>query len=213
MLKVHHIVEYCTELKELSLHMTDLHEKSIDILVSNLTLKIEKLDLFDMEYLRDEHVYILVTRCNKITELNLGGLTSITKHSLNLISEHLQSTLVKLDLQFTEIEFDLSDLLVVKNMKKLKLFCFPLCSPSKLGGENPLNFEEDRRRMEKLLPNVWVDWEDCYENARIASPSQLEYNDYSGVLEINHLQGIWEIKAESICPKYLKLGWKLAGQN
>ena len=72
---IQHIVKNCTELKELSLHMTTLHAKSIEILVSNLTLKIEKLDLFDMEYLRDEHVNILVTRCNKITELILGGLT------------------------------------------------------------------------------------------------------------------------------------------
>ena len=204
---IHEIVENCTELKEFSLKRTNLPVGLIDILVFNLTSKIEKLDLFDMTYLRDEHVKILVTRCNKITDLNLGGSTSITKHSLNLISEHLQSTLVKLDFYFTEIEFDFNDLLVVKKMKKLKLFCCPLYGLY-LGGDNPLNLEEDRRRMEKLLPNVWVDWEDCHENARIARPSQLESNDYSGVLEINHLQGIWEIKSESICPKYLKLGWK-----
>ena len=48
---IQHIVKNCTELKELSLHMTTLHVKSIEILVSNLTSKIEKLDLFDMEYL------------------------------------------------------------------------------------------------------------------------------------------------------------------
>ena len=204
---IHEIVENCTELKEFSLKRTNLPVGLIDILVFNLTSKIEKLDLFGMTYLRDEHVKILVTRCNKITDLNLGGSTSITKHSLNLISEHLQSTLVKLDFYFTEIEFDFNDLLLVKKMKKLKLFCFPLYGLY-LGGDNPLNFEEDRRRMEKLFPNVWVDSLDCLENARIARPTQLEYNDYSGVLEINHLQGIWEIKAESICPKYLKLGWK-----
>ena len=204
---IHEIVENCTELKEFSLSRTDLPVELIDILVFNLTSKIEKLDLFAMTYLRDEHVKILVTRCNKITDLNLGGSTSITKHSLNLISEHLLSTLVNLNFYFTEIGFELNDLLVVKKMKKLKLFCCPLYGLY-LGGDNPLNLEEDRRRMEKLFPNVWV--EDCLENARIARPTQLEYNDYSGVLEINHLQGIWEIQAESICPKYLKLGWKLA---
>jgi hypothetical protein len=207
---IHEIVENCTELKEFRRSRTDLPVGLIDILVFNPTSKIEKLDLFAMTYLRDEHVKILVTRCNKITDLHLGGSTSITKNALNLISEHLQSTLVKLDLNFTEIEFDLSDLLVVKKLKNLKLFCFPLHSPNNLWGGNPLKFEEDRRRMEKLLPNIWVDWEDCHGNARIARPSQLEYNDYSGVLEINHLQGIWEIQAESICPKNLKLGWKLA---
>ena len=80
---IQQIVKNCTELKELSLHRTALHVKSIDILVSNLTSKIEKLDLFDMRNLKDEHVNILVTRCNKITELNLGGWTSMTKHSVN----------------------------------------------------------------------------------------------------------------------------------
>ena len=67
------IVENCTELVELSLHMTKLCKKSVDILCSGLTSKIEKLDLFDMVYLSDNHVEKLVTRCNKITELNLGG--------------------------------------------------------------------------------------------------------------------------------------------
>ena len=76
--------------------MTKLSESSIDFLVSNLTSKIEKLDLFDIPCLNDEHVKELVTRCNKITDLNLGGRNSITKQSMNFIIEHLQLTLVKL---------------------------------------------------------------------------------------------------------------------
>ena len=170
----------CTELKELSLHMTNLHEKSIDILVSNLTLKIEKLDLFDMEYLGDEHVNILVTRCKNITELNLGGLTSITKNSLNIINQNLKSTLVKLNFAFTDVMLDLSDIFDLKNMEKLELFCYDLFP-------NP-------RCMEKLNPIVWEKHDPG--NTKIASPSQQKYNPNSRFWEINHIQGLWEIKTE-----------------
>ena len=178
--KVYNIVKMCTELKELSLHMTDLHEKSIDILVSNLTLKIEKLDLFDMEYLGDEHVNILVTRCKNITELNLGGLTSITKNSLNIINQNLKSTLVKLNFAFTDVMLDLSDIFDLKNMEKLELFCYDLFP-------NP-------RWMDKLKPIVWVEYDPG--NIKIACPSQQKYNPNSRFWEINHTQGLWEIKTE-----------------
>ena len=176
------IVKNCTELKELSLHRTRLHVKSIDILVSNLTSKIEKLDLFDMSNLKDEHVNILVTRCNKITELNLGGWTSITKHSLNFISEHLKSTLVKLSFEATAIRFDLNDILKLKKMEKLKLFYYDPRFANII----------ELRRMQKLLPNVWVNFDS--KEQRIACPSQREYNGFW--FNFNHLHGFWEIKAE-----------------
>ena len=191
---IQQIVENCTELKELSLRRTPLHVESIDILVFNLTPKIEKLDLFHMAYLTDEHVKVLVTRCSKITELNVGGSTLITKKSLNFISEHLESTLVKLDFIITEFLFDVSDLLVVKNMKRLKLFRFPLYSPDSTRSILK-HYEEDKKSMEKLLPNIWVD---CahFEKTRIAGPSQTEYIYNNGLPEINPFQGIWEIKSE-----------------
>ena len=191
---IQQIVKNCTELKELSLHRTPLHVESIDILVFNLTPKIEKLDLFHMAYLRDEHVKVLVTRCSKITELNVGGSTLITKHSLNFISEHLESTLVKLDFMLTEFLFNVSDLLVVKNMKKLKFFRFPLYSPDSTRSILK-HYEEDRKSMKKLLPNIWVLCS-YLEKTRIAVPSQTEYIYNNGLPEINPFQGIWEIKAE-----------------
>ena len=83
---IRQIVENCTELKELSLHTTNLCEKSIDFLVSNLTSNIEKLDLFDQPLLRYRHVKKLVTRCNKIKELNVGGSCSITRKTYDRIT-------------------------------------------------------------------------------------------------------------------------------
>ena len=197
---IQHIVKNCTELKELSLHMNNLNLTSIDILVSNLTLKIEKLDLFDMEYLWDEHVNILVTRCNKITELNLGGLTSITKLSLNIINEHLKSTLVKLNFAFTDAIFDLSDIFELKNMEKLELFCYDLCpNPTSWFHKNllPQDFSTRkamRRWMEALKPIIWVEFDPG--NKKIACPNQQKYNPNSGFWEVNHIQGFWEIKTE-----------------
>ena len=71
---IQQIVGNCTELKELSLHDVYLTKNSIEILVSKLTTKIEKLDLFYMYHLRDTHVKTLkVTRCNKITDRSKRG--------------------------------------------------------------------------------------------------------------------------------------------
>ena len=100
------IVETCTELKELSLCKTFLCETSIDFLVSNLTSQIEKLDLFNMDSLTDNHVKKLVTRCNKITNLNLGGWNSTTRQSLNLIIENLKLTLERLSYVPSFVKFN-----------------------------------------------------------------------------------------------------------
>ena len=170
------IVENCKELEELCLHKTGLHETSIDFFVSNLTSKIQKLDLFGMSHLRDEHVKVLATRCQKITELNLGGWNSgITKKSLSLIIEHLKLTLVKLNLEFTEVRFDLSDLVELKNMKKLKFLHYD-------HGEETLLI---LWKLEQLMPNLKINSK--YVNTRIASPRYPEDNP---------CQGFWEIKAE-----------------
>ena len=169
------IVENCTELTELSLRMTMLCEKSVDILVLNLTSKIEKLDLFDMSFLRDCHVKKLVTRCSKITELDLGGRrTSITKQSLNFIIEHLQSTLVKLNLAHTRAILDQNDLLKLKSMEKLTLLYYK-CR------------DVDKRWLKKKLPNLWI-YSNSFgllDNPTIASPRHPEYD-----------QGFWEIKCK-----------------
>ena len=105
--------------------MTKLCKKSVDILCSGLTSKIEKLDLFDMVFLSDNHVEKLVTRCNKISELNLGGWrTSITKLSLNFIIEHLQFNLVKLNLCYTKAEFNSTNFFKLKSMLKLEVLFY-----------------------------------------------------------------------------------------
>ena len=171
---VQEIVENCTELKELSLHMTKLSESSTDFLVSNLTSKIEKLDLFNIPCLKDEHVKKLVTRCNRITELNLGGRNSITKLSLNFIIEHLQLTLVKLGVKNVQFNF-----LKLKSMKKLKILCIDYNNWSHL----------DRTMLKKLLPKLTIFYYDSISpiGPIIAVPNHRRFNE---------CRGLWEIKVE-----------------
>ena len=174
---IQQIVENCTELKELSLSMTMLCKKSVDFLVSNLTLKIEKLDLFYMNRLTDKHVKKLVTRCNKITELNLGGVNLITKQSLSFIIENLQLTLVKLNFKFTLVRFNLNDLLQLKRVENLKLLIYDM--------DEYWNYI-DWRWLKQQLPNIQLNANSG--NIIIAIPCQPKYKSYS--------KGFWEIKAE-----------------
>ena len=185
-----HILENCTELKELSLNSTKLCETSVDNLVSNLTSKIEKLDLCDIPCVGDKHVKTLVTRCKKLTELNLGGETSITRQSLKYVIENLQSTLVRLNLLFTNIKLDSSDFYQLTNMEKLRLFCYDDDGSGKI------------RRLKKMLFNVQID--DHTGNIRIASPSGMTKEHY-GFWEINaKREELFKVRSKVIYTKYSK---------
>ena len=85
---IKNIVDNCVELKQLNLAGTNLSEKSIEYLVNNLTVKMEKLSLFHLSAVSDEYIKILVKRCNRISALDLGS-TSITDDSLTSIIENL----------------------------------------------------------------------------------------------------------------------------
>ena len=166
------IVKTCTELKEISLFMTNLCEKSIHYLVSNLTSNIEKVDLFNMNRLRDKDVKKLVTRCNKITDLNLGGWNSTTSRSLNLIIENLKVTLERLSLT-SFVRFNQNDLFNLDRLEKLEVLCF----------DGIMGFVNDDGWLKQHLPNVRI-----YANPRkrkIAIPREPGYNR----------QGFWDIKA------------------
>ena len=191
------IVENCTQLKELSLSMTKLCTSSIDTLVSNLTVKIEKLDLYAMYALRDKHVKTLVTRCNRITELNLGGWTSITEKSLNFIIERLQLTLVKLDLEATHLNFDSSAIFKLKSMGKLKFLCYD-------------NIHIDGRWLQKQLPNLQINSEPG--NTRIAIPCKLDYLRISDLLKSGQISKRFRATISNDCqylwPKKLNFCYK-----
>ena len=84
---IQHVVLSCSELKEVSIISKGVQQNSINCLVNNLSLNVEKLQL-DMSDITDEHVETLVKRCVKLTELILES-KFITNKSVTIIKKHL----------------------------------------------------------------------------------------------------------------------------
>ena len=84
---IQHIVYSCRELKEVSIIGKGVSHNSINYFVDNLSPNVEKLRL-EMRDITDEHVKVLVKRCNKLTDLILES-KYITNKSVTNIKEHL----------------------------------------------------------------------------------------------------------------------------
>ena len=167
--------------------MTRLCEKSIEFLVFYLTPNIEKLDLYGQSDLKDRHVFTLVSRCNKMTELNLGGWTWITKQALNFITEHLQETLVKLNFEYTNVDLGTSDLLKMNSMIKLKVLSYDNYDLYGKDWNDYVDFE----LLKEQLPSLRIISEVSKSGKRpsrkrIAIPCHPEYDH----------RRFWEIEAE-----------------
>ena len=112
------ITSQCTELTEVSLADTYLSEASINIVSSQLTPKVMKLSLGGLWEVQDEHINMLVVRCNRLFELDIDD-TEVTNDSLFSIIEYLEQTLWKLDVNRTKIDF--SKLLELRSMPGLRI--------------------------------------------------------------------------------------------
>ena len=77
------IVKFCSELREFNFDVTYRNTESFNIVVDNITPKIEKIRI-GYDFLEDQHVKTLVTRCNKISALSLGSENTVTKKKLGL---------------------------------------------------------------------------------------------------------------------------------
>ena len=82
------------DLKEVNFGCTGLSEESIHYLTKNLSPNLEKINLSTLTSLRDEHVKALVTRCHKLSSLNLSdnvisnsSLTNIIESRFDMISD------------------------------------------------------------------------------------------------------------------------------
>ena len=150
-----------------------LLDQHLCALVNNLTPNILKLNLGSQDFLKDKHVKTLVTRCKKITELNLS-FTPITNDSLDNIIKQLNS-LEKINVHATNIDFN--KLLQLKSIPKLKnLRCF--------GRPN----EEDNEKIKNLrlqLPHISIN----EEHLHIACPTK----EVNGSID---LDWFWEIRAK-----------------
>ena len=119
-----HIADNCTELREVNFssiptRASRIPKDALDYLANNLTPKIKKLDLFYQKELTDEHGKALVSRCNKITELNIDA-TRISNLTLMSIIENLKLTLEKLELPgWQDIHY--ATLIHLKSFSRLRI--------------------------------------------------------------------------------------------
>ena len=147
------IVKNCIRLKEVDLSCCCLSCEGISSLVNGITTAIEKFSLGFHSNVKDRHVKILVSRCKKITSLNLALSKNICDNSLTSIKENLSSTLEELDVGRCQKITD-SKLLEMRSMPKLKVLNY--FKP----GTND-NYENLKKHLPQLTNNdPWKKWKD-----------------------------------------------------
>ena len=84
------ITSQCTELTEVSFADTYLSEDSINIVSSQLTPKVMKLSLGGLWEVQDEHINMLVVRCNRLFELDIDDTGKSLSEALIFASTNPQ---------------------------------------------------------------------------------------------------------------------------
>ena len=165
------ITQNCVGLKNVNFYNIGLSKVSISYLVNNLTPEVEKLGIGSLRELKDEHVKALVTRCNKLSVLNLQN-TTITNDSLTHIIENLQHTLEKLSVYMGPSEYGdditYAKLTGLKSIPKLKV----------------LNFwgsDQEKEDLKKVMPFVRF--------GEIGSADERE---------LSAADGIWDVEAKQL---------------
>ena len=189
---IQHIIDNCVGLKEINLTANHLSEDSMNYLVNNLRPTVKKLSLGKMIEVRDNHIGILVRRCNILKDLSLHQ-TSITNHSISNIIEHLRGTLEKLDVGSTNT--DHAKILELRSMPLLRVLTwFPKGRPSSQQAQILKNQFPDMIVNERPKQSIGFDFP---KNIGIGSSNQLFPVD----------SGFWEIEAQKL-PVFQKKYWK-----
>ena len=173
----------CAHLTELNISDSELLDPHIQALVDNLTPTILKVNLNRRVNLKIEHVKTLVKRCNNITHLDLRR-TFLTNDAVHSIIKYLRTSIEKLDVSDTEVDF--ATLLQLKSMPALKtLICFDPYD------DDDLYSAEDIRNLKEQLPHININDEKYF---LIASPFKKVNKCISYLVFCN--QWIWEIRAK-----------------
>ena len=114
------IVTKCVRLREVDFSGCRLSKNSVEILVNNISQNVEKLGL-DGPGIQpeDKHIVALVSRCKKITSLNLAFGRELTGISITSIILNLKLTLEELDIGYCQL-ITHTKLLEMRVMPKLK---------------------------------------------------------------------------------------------
>ena len=139
------IIECCQELKEVDMDYVNEREGLLDddleFLAENISPNVEKLKLSSTLIMND-HVEILLRRCNKIKVLSLEATTD---DSLKTIRQCLNLTLEELSLGLDN-DFSSTGFLELKSMPKLKVL--NLCLETDDG--------EEIQNIRKHLPHLMI---------------------------------------------------------
>ena len=174
------IVNNCLTLTELNLNFTGLSKASVRHLTKHLTPKITKLNIGHLKWIDAECVGSLVSRCKKITALDLKS-TSITADAIHAILIHLKLSLEELDVNGPNMEGYFQyirhsqmdrDKDMLSTMKNLKVF-------------NCTSLKKDFvAQLKQKHPGLSINQKDL----KIATPEQSLNPDF----------GFWDIQAAKV---------------
>ena len=112
------ILKYCTQLTKIDLWDTNMSQEAMDLFVNGVSSNVQQSSLSSNENMNDGHIETLVSRCNRITDLDLSD-TKLTDASIASVIQHLKQSLVCLQVEATEIS--LEKVLELKSMPKLQI--------------------------------------------------------------------------------------------
>ena len=109
------ISEYCTQLTEINLSCTCISEDAVNSFISAVSPNVEKVCLG--ENITDKQIETLVSRCNRITKLDISE-AKVTDSSITSVIKHLKQSLEYLDIRLIH-EISYEKVLELKSMSKL----------------------------------------------------------------------------------------------
>ena len=117
------ILKHCTQLTQIDLWDTNMSQDSMDFFVNNLSPNVKRISLSsNTENMKDRHIETLVSRCNRITKLDLSD-TELTHTSITSVIQHLKQSLVCLQVEDCE-KMSLEKVLELKSMPKLEILTY-----------------------------------------------------------------------------------------
>ena len=112
------ISEHCTQLTEINLWCTYISQDAMDSLISAVSPNVKEVCLgANSDTIKDKQIETLVSRCNRITKLDISD-TKLTDESITSVIKHLNQSLEYLDIRYIKtISFE--KVLELKSMSKL----------------------------------------------------------------------------------------------
>ena len=116
------ISKHCTELTQIDLRYTNVSQDAMDFFVSALSPNVKEVCLAcNKDTMTDRQIETLVSRCNKITELDIS-CSELTDASITSVIKHLKQSLKKLDISgFSKVLMTFEKVLELKSMPNLEV--------------------------------------------------------------------------------------------